>query len=122
MAIWPVFGPKELTPEASEEMFSVGALGKREDEHILVGAPQRVRPGAERQSFTVAEEADREVAVAEASVGWERDLVWPLPIHHALAHDHANPSFVPTALNAAPRGRTWLGAAERGRRLMSVAD
>src|SRR6516225_9341740 len=82
----------------------MGALGKTEDEHILVVAPQRVRARAERQSFGFAEEAHRKVVVAEAAVRRQRDLVRPLPIHHgfgelSLAVDHASISaWSPPAL------------------------
>src|SRR5690349_11233670 len=82
LATWPVFGPKEFAAEAHLELCEVDARGKAENDHVLVIAAQRVRARAERQSFALAKEADREVVVPQAPVRTERDPIRPISIHH----------------------------------------
>src|SRR5215831_8732921 len=103
----PVFGIQKVSAESLAELFGVSALGEAENDDVLVIAVQRVGARAERQSFALAEEADRKVAVAHAAVGRQHHLVRQLRFQHCSAElafttNHRRPAVV------AARARRYL--------------
>src|SRR5262249_30066890 len=109
----PVFRVEEIAAKAISELVGVGALGKAENDHVVVVVTKRVCPCAQRQPVLVAEQADRYVVTAVAAVRWQGHVMWPLPIHPGFAElaftiDHRR-------LRGGRRPRSTLLAAYGGR-------